>query len=68
VWKLNAFVFRAQANHGRNAKADAKADALQSLNFFLTLDVDTTHFNGLPSFSIFEIFRFLSLPLLCCYK
>jgi hypothetical protein len=49
-------------------KADAKADTLQSLNFFLTLDVNTTHFNGLPSFSIFEIFRILSLPLLCCYK
>ena len=41
-----------------------------TIHFFLMLGVNTTHthFNGLPPFSIFEISRIFSLPLLCYYK
>jgi hypothetical protein len=59
---LNVLVSRAQANHGQNdpvnAKADAKADAYEASKP-LTLDVNTTHFNGPPPFSIFKISRIL---------
>jgi hypothetical protein len=33
-------------------------------HFFFTLDVNTTHFNELSPFSIFETYHILSLPLL----
>jgi hypothetical protein len=46
-------------------RTDAKADAYNH-SLFLTLDVDTTHFNELSPFSIFEISHTLSLPLLRC--
>jgi hypothetical protein len=39
-----------------------------TIHFFLTLNVNTIHFNGLPAFSIFEISRILSLPFPRCYK
>jgi hypothetical protein len=51
-----------------DARADANGDAYKPFTLFLTLDVNTTHFNGLPPSPIFEISRIFSLPLLCYYK
>jgi len=38
------------------------------MHIFLTLDINATHFNGLPPFSNFEISRIFSLSLALYYK
>jgi hypothetical protein len=55
--------YQAQAKHGRKWR-NAKADAY--LQPSSTLDVNTTHFDRLPPFSVFEKFRILSLSPLRC--
>jgi hypothetical protein len=55
-------------------RTDAKADAFIPMHFstpthfLLTLDINATHFNGLPPFPNFEISRIFPLPLPRCYK